>query len=338
MKKIVGIIAAAALATSAFAEVNVSSWNRAVFEPIHYNGDTLNSYSGPSWALGSGNCRAGLSFGASTENAGIAIDINANEGPGTGDNALVWVKPVEMLTVKIGKINDTLGRLDHAFGTWNLARFNGVCMQGEGFVVDRTRDKQGFEVTLEPVEGLVIDYNANFGAEFANPYDGDDKIKNTDNHTYTVMWENSSTVVGYKADFGFIRAVINGQPAAKYSVKDTDTKPAALIGLAADITAIENLALKVGVSIPTVLKAKTSKIDFGAGVDYTLDALTLHAQTILSLRAKKYNSDNDCDLGAFTAYVGAGVDFAFNDAWKLITDVRFNTFNGKHKTDGADLK
>ena len=206
MKKIVGIIAAAALATSAFAEVNVSSWNRAVFEPIHYNGDTLNSYSGPSWSLGSGNCRAGLSFGASTENAGIAIDINANEGPGTGDNALVWVKPVEMLTVKIGKINDTLGRLDHAFGTWNLARFNGVCMQGEGFVVDRTRDKQGFEVTLEPVEGLVIDYNANFAAEFANPYDGDDKIKNNDNHTYTVMWENSSTVIGYKADFGFIRA------------------------------------------------------------------------------------------------------------------------------------
>ena len=338
MKKIVGIIAAAALATSAFAEVNIGSWNRAVFEPINYDGDKLNSFTGASWGVGSnGGCRSGLSFSAATENAGIAIDINA-EDPATGDNALVWVKPVDMLTVKIGKINDTLGRLDHSFGTWDLARFNGACMQGEGFIVDRNRGNRGFEVTLEPVEGLVIDYNANFAKEFANPYDGDDKYKNDKSNTYTVMWENSSTVIGYKADFGFIRAVINGQPAAKYSTKDSDTKPAALIGLAADITAIENLALKVGVSIPTVLKSNQSKIDFGAGVDYTLDALTLHAQTILSIRAKKYNSDLDCDLGAFTAYVGAGVDFAFNDAWKLISDVRFNTFNGKQKTEGADLK
>ena len=35
MKKIVGIIAAAALATSAFAEINIGSWNEVY---LHHNG------------------------------------------------------------------------------------------------------------------------------------------------------------------------------------------------------------------------------------------------------------------------------------------------------------
>ena len=331
MKKIVGIIAAAALATSAFAEVNVSSWNRAVFEPIHYDGDTLRSETGASWGVGdAGSIRSGLSFGASTENAGIAIDLNAEPNPATGDNALVWVKPVDMLTVKIGVINNTLGRLDHCFGTWDLSRFRDdvPVSVGEGLAgVDRIRSAKGFEVTLEPVEGLIIDYNANFNKN------------STDNHTYSVMWENASTLVGYKADFGFIRAIINGATADKYSVEDTDTKPAAVIAVAADITAVENLTLKVGASIPTLLKKKTSAIKIGAGADYNLDALTLHAQTELAIRAKKITKtvgdDVDCDLGAFTAYVGAGVDYAFNDAWKLITDVRFNTYTKQTaETDG----
>ena len=327
MKKIVGIIAAAALATSAFAEVNVSSWNRAVFEPIHYDGDTLRSNTGASWGVeNDGACRSGLSFSASTENAGIAIDVNAEGGVGTGDNALVWVKPVDMLTIKMGQINNTLGRLDHCFGTWDLSRFADRAMRGEGFAgVDRIRSAKGFEVTLEPVEGLIIDYNANF------------KNKEKDNHTYNVMWENASTLVGYKADFGFIRAIVNGAAATTYSTKDTSTKPAAVIMAAADITAVENLTLKLGVTIPTVLKKIDSAIKAGVGADYNLDALTLHGQAELAIRAKSKNDDGDYDLGAITAYVGAGVDYAFNDAWKLITDVRFNTYTAQNP-DGKDLK
>ena len=326
MKKIVGIIAAAALATSAFAEVNIGSWNRAVFEPIQYDGDTLRSNTGASWGVGNaGTCRSGLSFSASTENAGINIDVNAEGGVGTGDNALVWVKPVEIFTVKFGKINNISGRLDHCFGTCDRSRLADIVQRGEGFAgVDRIRDKIGAEFTLTPVEGLVIDYNANF-------------VDKGDNHTYEVMWENASTLVGYKADFGFIRAIVNGAKADFYSKKDTDTKPAAVIGLAADITAVENLTLKVGASIPTLLKKSTSAILFGVGADYSLDALTLHGQTELGIRAKSANDDGDFDIGAFTAQIGAGVDYAFSDAWKVVTDVRFNTFSNVTK-DGKDLK
>ena len=327
MKKIVGIIAAAALATSAFAEVNIGSWNRAVFEPIQYDGDTLRSNTGASWGVGNaGTCRSGLSFSASTENAGINIDVNAEGGVGTGDNALVWVKPVEIFTVKFGKINNISGRLDHCFGTWDRSRLNDLVQRGEGFAgVDRLRDTIGAEFTLTPVEGLVIDYNANFNKN------------TTGNHAYEVLWENASTMVGYKADFGFIRAIVNGAKADFYSKKDTDTKPAAVIAVGADITAVENLTLKVGASVPTLLKKAKSAILFGVGADYSLDALTLHGQTELGIRAKSVNDDGDFDIGAFTAQVGAGVDYAFSDAWKIVTDVRFNTFSNVTK-DGKDLK
>ena len=325
MKKIVGIIAAAALASTAFAEINIGSWNRAVVEPLHYDGDTLRSFNGPSWGVGSaGGSRTGLSFSASTENAGVAIDVHANPGLGTGDNAYVWVKPAEIFTAKFGKIDDAWGRLDHCFGAWDASRFNDCAQRGEGLAgVDRWgRGNQNAEFTLQPVEGLVIDYLARF---------------DNGSHSYEAWWENSSTMIGYQADFGFIRAIINGTSAAYYKAKDTDTKPAAQFGLAADITAVENMTLKFGASIPTVLTKKGSAVLAGAGIDYNLDALTLHGQAELGIRAKKINTDLDYELGAVTVYAGAGVDYAFNDAWKLITDVRFNTYSNV-KQDGEDLK
>ena len=343
MKKIVGIIAAAALATSAFAEINIGSWNRAVVEPIHYDGDTVSAFNGPSWGVGNqGGSRTSLSFSASTENAGVAIDVHSNPDIKVGDNSYVWVKPVEMLQVKFGKIDNTFGRLDHCFGAWDASRF--ATMEGEGLAgVDRSnRGGQAANFVLTPVEGLVIDYQANFTG---------------DKHTYDSFWESSSTLIGYKADFGFIRAIINGQQAVKYDGKsDTEEKPAAVIALAADITAIENLTLKFGVSVPTNLtgytmkdkdgktttdykecvKVESNAIKAAVAADYNLDALTLHGHVEADVMGKKVNSDNKVELGAFGLKIGAGVDYAFSDAWKLITDFRFQSWTAQ-EVDKGDL-
>ncbi len=368
MKKIVGIIAAAALATSAFAEVNVGSWNRAVFEPIHYDGDTLRTFNGPSWGVkDQGGSRTGLSFSASTENAGVAIDIHANPDLGTGDNAYVWVKPVDMLTVKFGKIDNANGRLDHCFGAWDASRFS--IIQGEGLAgVDRSwRGGQAANFVLEPVEGLIIDYQANFNASV-------DGTRVSDSHAYDILWESSSTMIGYKADFGFIRAIINGKQATLYKATDTDTKPAALIALAADITAVENLTLKFGVSVPTDLthfeykagKAATTKyvldeyinngvktktedvaatkasfsgnaIKAAVAADYNLDAFALHGDVSVDVMPNKVES-GEAKLGAFGLKIGAGVDYAFNDAWKLISDFRFQSWSAVVPETNGDIK
>ena len=343
MKKIVGIIAAAALAASAFAEVNIGSWNRGVFVPFHYDGDTLRSYEGPSWGVGDvGGIRTGLSLSAKSENAGVAFDIHGNPGKeiAMGDNAYTWVKPVDMLTFKFGKMDNNWGRLDHCFGTWDYWRFGNE--RGEALAGVGRQNGLGAQITLQPVEGLVIDYEANFTA-FEYEYSSTDGVKKVakknSNHTYEVMWENSSTMIGYQADFGFIRAIINGQPAAKYDATDSDTKPAALIGVAADITAIENLTLKIGASIPTVLKAEGSAIKAAVAADYALDALTLHGQVNLDVLPNKKKADGNYELGNMGLNIGAGVDYAFSDAWKLVTDVRFQTWSKKtNEADGADTK
>ena len=367
MKKIVGIIAAAALATSAFAEINIGSWNRAVFEPIHYDGDTLRSFNGASWGVGDkGGSRTSVSFSASTENAGFVIDLHSNPAIGVGDNSYVWVKPINMLTVKFGKIDNANGRLDHCFGAWDASRFN--TMEGEGLAgVDRSwRGGQAANIVLEPVEGLIIDYQANFEASV-----NDTRV--SDSHAYDILWESSSTMIGYKADFGFIRAIINGKQATTYKAGE-DTKPAALIGLAADITAVENLTLKFGLSVPTDLthfdytageaahteyeldkytatgvttkiskyveateaKVSGNAIKAAVAADYNLDALAFHGHVEADVMPNKVE-DGEAKLGAFGVKVGAGVDYAFSDAWKLITDFRFQSWTAT-KLDGSDVK
>ena len=227
-----------------------------------------------------------------------------------------------MLSVKIGLIDNNWGRLDHCFGTWDYARFNwGDAYLGEG-LGDIVRKKgRGAEITLQPVEGLVIDYEANFGS---------------DNHTYEVMWENSSTMIGYKADFGFIRAIVNGETARAYG-DATSTSPAASIALAADITAVENLVLKFGVKVPTYLQNEDAYVNGVAAVDYNLDALALHANAVLNVLPKKYE-DKKATLGNIGAAFGVGLDYAFSDAWKLVTDFRFKTWTNENKADPKDYK
>ena len=351
MKKIVGIVAAAALATSAFAEINIGSWNRGVFAPVAYDGDKVLSVEGPSWDVGStGGVRTGLGFSASSENAGMVFDIHGNPGASIamGDNAYTWVKPVDMLTVKFGKMDNNWGRLDHCFGTWDGWRFKNSVTRGEGIGGVERQKGLGAEVTLQPVEGLVIDYEANFTG---------------DNHAYDVLWESSSTMIGYQADFGFVRAIINGQQAQKYKNKaDEDTKPAAIIGLAADITAVENLTLKVGASYPTNLtgysETASKKVYYldtesgtvksndtdpsisyptikaAVGADYALDVATIHAQVNLDVLPKKFKAE-EVELGNIGLNIGAGVDYKINDALTAIADVRFQTYTAL-EADGTD--
>ncbi|EID86233.1 hypothetical protein MSI_01890 [Treponema sp. JC4] len=337
MKKIVGMIAAAALAATAFAEINIGSWNRAVFVPFAYDGDTVRTLEGVSWSgtnYGGAGVRTGLGFSASTENAGMVMDVHANpdnsgSSLGLGDNAYVWVKPVEMFRVAFGKIDNNWGRLDHCFGTWDTWRFGNDLSVGEGFAGVERQKGTGANFTLTPVEGLVIDYEANFDS-------GNDDGTYGNARAYEVFWEKGSLMVGYNADFGFIRAIVNGQRAG--TNKDGDSVVAAKISVAADITAVENMTFKVGATIPTNLtgyNADGSKnsVKFGAGADFAFDPATIHAQAEFAINPKEVDTDNSVKLGDLGFRLGAGVDFNINDALAAVADFRFgsNKYMGEKK-------
>ncbi len=360
MKKIVGIIAAAALAASAFAEVNIGAgFNRFVFVPFAYDGDTVRTMEGVSWSgtnYGGAGGRVGLAFSASTENAGMVLDIHANPGDsgetiGLGDNGYIWVKPAEIFKVALGKFDNHWGRLDECFGDWDTWRMANVTV-GEGIGgVDRTNGT-GACFTLTPIEGLVIDYQACFGATDDNGvYDKDTyeykadtgsvthnkgDVKNTIGNvrSYHVFWEGASLMVGYKADFGFIRAIVNGQKAAANS--SGDSTPWAKISVAADITAVENMTFKLGATIPTMLDSGYNPQDvlFAAGADFDFSPVKLHLVADMGLKGKVKDDDaSKAELKDFTMKIGAGVDYDINDALTAVAAVRFA--NDKVVKDGA---
>ena len=70
MKKIVGTIAAIALAaSSAFAGVGIGSWGRAIWAPVQGDGDKVTSWEGISW--GGAKSRVGISVHGESENVGF---------------------------------------------------------------------------------------------------------------------------------------------------------------------------------------------------------------------------------------------------------------------------
>ena len=92
MKKIVGTIAAIALAaSSAFAGANFGmGFNRGFFTPFAWDGEAKADIS-TSW----GNApRIGASFSAASEDVGVVADVKFdNGGVAVNDNAYIWVKP-----------------------------------------------------------------------------------------------------------------------------------------------------------------------------------------------------------------------------------------------------
>ena len=338
MKKIVGIIAAAALATTAFAEINIGSWNRATFVPFAYDGEDVRVLEGTNWDGANSEktgIRNGLNFKASTENAGIAVDVfNTNNEIGLGDNGYAWVRPIEMLRLAFGKVDNNWGRANVCFGNYDHAWRYARLPNGEGIGGSWRSHGTGANITLTPVEGLVIDYQT-----------GDTK----NDYAYNSLFRNADLMIGYTIpDTAFIRAIINPQGLA--ANKDGDDVENIRFTLAADVWAVENLTLTAAVTVPTLLDGYTStwddddtgdtwvyanSIDFGVGAHYNLDPITIHGFFDGKLQPKEFDDDGSVKLGEFGFAIAAGVDFKINDMFTLITDFRF--MNDKYEFKGLDV-
>ena len=193
MKKIVGILTVAALATSLFAEVNVGAWGRsgmdftavsAERDPVTEvtfteDGKTVvkNSTTGkkdgeqdgtvktgmgdvtatPGWAAGS---RVGVNFGAADADGNIGFNLNVDSNGcsiGVGDQAKVWAN-VGPVKVQFGRIQ--LDDLRGSIGDWgNREAFS---VAGEDSIFTRF-NPTGMTISATPVEGLFIGASINAG-------------------------------------------------------------------------------------------------------------------------------------------------------------------------------
>ena len=317
MKKIVGTIAAIALAaSSAFAGANFGmGFNRGFFTPFAWDGEAKADIS-TSWGA---SPRIGASFSAASEDVGVVADVKFDGGNvAVNDNAYIWVKPASWLKVQIGQSFDDTLRGNACFGTWDWLRPGNIL--GEDLTFVRVCQNplsgayapvQGAIVMLDPIEGLHLSVALNM--PFA--------------HTDTPYWD------GYVPQTWETLAK-KIQVQAGYTIPDVMQIKAQWIGNGANggvvnaavaLKAVEGMTLDVGAFIPVEDASKTTIAAFwGMG----FDALSVNVNAKVDL-AK--DADNATKVAA-----GAGVGYDFGNGLSCGADVRYSqSFKANVNNDPA---
>ena len=305
MKKIVGTIAAIALAaSSAFAGANFGmGFNRGFFTPFAWDGEAKADIS-TSWGA---SPRIGASFSAASEDVGVVADVKFDGGNvAVNDNAYIWVKPASWLKLNIGQSFDDTLRGNACFGTWDWLRPGNIL--GEDLTFVRVCQNplsgayapvQGAIVMLDPIEGLHLSVALNMPfAHTDSPY-WDGYVPQT--------WETLAKKI---------------QVQAGYTIPDVMQIKAQWIGNGANggvvnaavaLKAVEGMTLDVGAFIPVEDASKTTIAAFW-GMGFDAVSVNVNAQVKL---AKDDTQTTDVAAGA-----GIGVDLG--NGLSCGADVRYS--------------
>ena len=351
-KTLIAVAAAAALtATSAFAEITFGAWLRVIASPVASTGKDVITGVENSWGWGARTARININGTSEDGKAGFVMGVynDFESGLGQGDDAYLWVKPVDTVKVSVGKFDSPTNGLrgDFCYGSWNWLRpFNWV-RNGEGLTFDGIW-RSGLMVEADPMDGLhafaVIPMSSSYkSAEetyrniqvgFGYTIEGVGKLKAQFIGDYGYTTKNKTD--GYELDKYTSTGVVTKEKKVAYD-KDQD-KTTGQIGVAFDITAIENLYVTVGARFGIADKDYARdylKMEFSAGASYQVsDAMKFSVSGGYKQFQDKCVGKNKDDDSLFS--VGAGVDFTVMDGLAAVADVRYMSNNyGKKGDDGA---
>ena len=348
-KTLIAVAAAAALtATSAFAEITFGAWLRVLASPVASTGEDIIAGVQNSWGWGARTARININGTSEDGKAGFVMGVynDFESGLGQGDDAYLWVKPVDTVKVSVGKFDSPTNGLrgDFCYGSWNWLRpFNWV-RDGEGLTFDGIW-RSGLMVEADPMDGLhafaVIPMSSSYkSAEetyrniqvgFGYTIEGVGKLKAQfiGDYGYTTKKKPAST---YHFDTETGTGTLDDDVAYD---KDQD-KTTGQIGVAFDITAIENLYVTVGARFGIADKDYASdylKMEFSAGASYQVsETMKFSVDGDYKQYQDKVLAGGDDSLFS----VGAGVDFTVMDGLAAVADVRYMSNNyGKKGDDGA---
>ena len=265
MKKIVGILAVAAMATSMFA-ADVSAKVKLTGSILNYDGDVsamkLNNHQSHNW-------EPDLALSTSTDNAGATVKFKTmNEwGSGEGETTTdwnIWFKPMDMLKVNIGTVDVALNKetidwssvtsVASAGGYGVEVNTNGIFV---GAYLDMGWDNSWFVKDTIAKTSAKFAYSADFGTISAMFV-----MNDKDNLEVGAGFANSSFVEGlsFFVDAKFVKAAANSVVADAFA-------------------AYSNGALTVkGYVNPTIsLDGGDPALKIKARVDYRLDACNIFA-------------------------------------------------------------
>ena len=371
-KTLIAVAAAAALtATSAFAEITFGAWLRVLASPVASTGEDIIAGVENSWGWGARTARININGTSEDGKAGFVMGVynDFESGLGQGDDAYLWVKPVDMVKISVGKFDSPTNGLrgDFCYGSWNWLRPFNWGYDGEGLTFDGIW-RSGMMLEADPIEGLhafaVIpmsssyekaedvykNIQAGFGytiegvGRFKAQYIGDysqKKVKAADGHS-NYMWANSTDDDG-NPTFDATKStnpVWTSVDATKAVAKNDDVMTTGQIGVAFDLTSVENLYVTVGARFGIADKDYAPaylKMAFTAGASYQVSE-----QMKFSVDGGYLQYQDDCTYRNDEAvdnvfFVGAGVDYAIMDGLSLAADVRYMS-NGKGVNNIKDYK
>ena len=335
-KTLIAVAAAAALtATSAFAEITFGAWLRTLTAPVASNGEDTVVGTANSWGWGARTARIDINGVSEDGKAGFAMNVfnDMSMDISAGDRAVLWVKPVDMIKISVGKYDspDNGLRGDFCYGSWNWLRPYNWGFDGEGLTFDGIWRK-GMMIEADPIEGLhafVV-----IPMEDANADSYYKKAEDT--------YRNVQIGFGYAIDgVGKLKAQYIGDDSYTTDAEgDRDeTKTTGQIGVAFDLNAVENLYVTVGARFGIADKDYAPdylKMAFTAGASYQVsDAMKFSVDGgYKQYQDKTVGKDGDKKDNEF--FVGAGVDYTIMDGLNLAADVRYKNIGyGKEGDDGA---
>lgn len=315
MKKVITVAAlAAAVAGLASADISFGSWGRGLWITAANSGDgDIVTDVHQSW--GGDAPRTALAVSGDSDNVGFKFDIHSNaSGIKQGDNAYIWVKPIEQVKLYMGNMDVNALRGDVAYGLWNWDRLGCVDKRigGEGWTFPAFVKGSGVSIQATPVEGLtlVADIPLNLdgtGAKFSDTYGRSAK--------YAAAYDIK--------DVGTFKLGLETKARAT-KAGETESKENVQIDVAFDVTAVENASISVGARIPT-LSGATVEGDYNnpyvtLGGSYKADALTAHLLAGVAINAADTKENKDDALG-FS--FGVGADYDLGEGLGVFADVRY---------------
>ena len=356
-KTLIAVAAAAALtATSAFAEITFGAWLRVLASPVASTGKDVIAGVENSWGWGARTARININGTSEDGKAGFVMGVynDFESGLGQGDDAYLWVKPVDTVKVSVGKFDSPTNGLrgDFCYGSWNWLRpFNWV-RDGEGLTFDGIW-RSGLMVEADPMDGLhafaVIPMSSSYkSAEetyrniqvgFGYTIEGVGKLKAQFIGDYTYSQKDNKLGDWKINDDG---EIVRGDTKYKADGKKDEDATTGQIGVAFDITAIENLYVTVGARFGIADKDVVAitrddhnylKMAFTAGASYQVsETMKFSVDGDYKQYQDKVLAGGDDSLFS----VGAGVDFTVMDGLAAVADVRYMSNNyGKKGDDGA---
>ena len=353
-KTLIAVAAAAALtATSAFAEITFGAWLRVLASPVASTGKDVIAGVENSWGWGGAARTAVLGVNGVSEDgmAGFTFEIRnqAGEGINMGDRTVTWLKPIEQLKLSVGKFDDGDNgfREGTGFGAWNWVRpsaTTGLFFNGDDSIMDAIGGN-GFMAEIFPIEGFKVMVNVPFLKD-AGKVEG--------NKAYDI-YKKTQIGAAYTIDgTGTLKVLWTGV-SEESKIGNSKYDYTGKIGVAFDLTAVENLYLAIGAKFDIVdedYKVNSIEIDDETGINDYKDWGGAKNKAYFALNASykvsdaiTFNMNGGVKLFKESGFdpkwgIGAGVDYVIMEGLTLNADVRYisETKYSKNgvKIDGND--